>query len=186
MNENEWVSLVIEAISPKIIGFENNLSILQGEKITYACEITSYSENNETDLSSYETDLLIKETYPDGSWKPRVVVEAKINSVSTHDAITYSEKAIKHKHVHPYLRYGIMLGNRKDYPLPGRLYRNGAYFDFMMSWKKFEPSDKEVAIMVKILLDEVIASRNLEEILYSSRKRDRNHYTVLHKPLVLK
>ncbi|GAI54911.1 unnamed protein product, partial [marine sediment metagenome] len=57
-------------------------------------------------------------------------IEGKINSVTTHGAITYSQKASTHKNVHPYLRYGILLGNRKHYPLPGRLFRHGAYFDF--------------------------------------------------------
>ncbi|GAB4286004.1 MAG: hypothetical protein Kow0081_4020 [Candidatus Dojkabacteria bacterium] len=65
-------------------------------------------------------------------------IEAKINSVTTHDAITYSQKAQTHKNVHSYLRYGILIGNRKDYALPGRLFRHGQHFDFMLSWKSFE------------------------------------------------
>ncbi len=44
-------------------------------------------------------------------WKPRVVVEAKLGKVTTNDAITYSQKASTHRAVHPYLRYGIMLGD---------------------------------------------------------------------------
>ena len=186
MNEKKWVSLVIKEISPMMEEVDSSIRIQQGVKLPYAYEIRSYSKQPVSNYLSYETDMLISESFPDGSWKPRVVVEAKINSVTTHDAITYSEKAIKHKHVHPYLRYGIMLGNRKHYPLPGRLYRNGAYFDFMLSWVKYEPSEKELDDMVNVLLAEVQASRHLEEILYTSREKGRQHYTVLHKPLILK
>jgi len=186
MNENEWVAHVIDLTRPLLQTYNKNLRVHQGQKLTYALEIRSYSEVNLTDFSAYETDILITEQLEDGSWKPRVVVEVKINRVTTHDAITYSEKSLKHKHIHPYLRYGIVLGNRKHYPLPGRLYRNGAYFDFMLSWVKFEPQNNELDDLVNILIEEVKASRKLEEILYSSRKRNREHYTVLHRPLILK
>jgi len=38
----------------------------------------------------------------------------------------------------------------------------------------------------QVLTQEVRASRQLEEILYSSRSPRRKRYTVLHRPLVLK
>jgi hypothetical protein len=51
----------------------------------------------------YQTDLLISERLDDGEdWTPRVVVEFKLGSVTTHDALTYSAKAATHKNVHPY------------------------------------------------------------------------------------
>jgi len=43
----------------------------------------------------------------------------------------------------PYLRYGIFLGKRDHYPLPGRLFRHGAHFDFMLSWRGYEPDPSE-------------------------------------------
>ena len=79
-----------------------------------------------------ETDLLVFEKTD--IIKPRIIIESKINSVTTHDAITYIYKAQTHKNVTPYIRYGIMLGNRKHYPLPGRLFRHGTNFDFMISF----------------------------------------------------
>ena len=38
---------------------------------------------------------------------PLVVVELKAGSFSSHDVITYSWKAQRHKQVYPYLRYGF-------------------------------------------------------------------------------
>ena len=114
-------------------------SIEVGRKIPYGYEIRSYDKAGpNSNVNQYETDLVIL----DGSkhsWKPRVIVEAKKRSVSTHAAITYSQKALSHKTVHPYLRYGIMLGDRQHYPLPGRLYRHGAHFDFMISFAGTQP-----------------------------------------------
>ncbi len=187
MNEQEWVSRVVELVSPLLEKQDQSLKISQGEKLTYAFEIRSYSASNGNlpDISAYETDILITEHTEAGTWKPRVVIEAKIESVTTHDSITYSQKAFTHKQVHPYLRYGIILGNRMHYPLPGRLYRHGAYFDFMLSWKGFEPQENELDNLMYLIVEEVKASRQLEEILYSSRKKEREHYTMLHRPLRL-
>ena len=107
-------------------------------------------------------------------------------SITTHDAITYSQKALSHKTVHPYLRYGIMLGNRQRYPLPGRLYRHGAHFDFMISFAGTRPTELEMDRFTEIMGAEIAASRQLEKIIYESRLRDRDRYTVLHKRLCLK
>jgi hypothetical protein len=87
-------------------------------KVPYGLEIRAYREEAETEAVSFATDFIVVERYPNGVWKPRVVVEAKVGSVTTHDAITYSQKAANHKAVFPYLRYGIMLGNREHHPCP--------------------------------------------------------------------
>ena len=114
-----------------------------------------------------------------------IIIEGKINSVTTHDAITYSQKSSSHKNVHPYLRYGILLGNRKNYPLPGRLYRHGAYFDFMLSWKAFKPTEEEWNNFLNIINSEIEYSEQLEEILFKSRSKNHKRYTTLQRRLYL-
>ena len=78
-----------------------------------------------------------------------------------------------------------MLGNRRNYPLPGRLYRHGAQFDFMISFQACIPSKSEMTAFTSLLRAEIKASRTLERILYESRKRGRDRYTVLHRRLVV-
>ena len=85
----------------------------------------------------------------------------------------------------PYLRYGIMLGNRQHDPLPGRLYRHGTQFDCMISFREHDPSPNELETFRKVLMDEVEASRALERMIYESRMRDRDHHTLFHRRLVL-
>ena len=107
------------------------------KKISYALEYIEFDENLDgvkTNVQEFVTDLLIYEKL-NNSIKPRVIIESKIQSVTTHDAITYSYKAQCHKNVIPYLWYGIMLGNRGEYPLPGRLSRHGTNFDFLLNFK---------------------------------------------------
>ena len=186
MNEADWVERIAAELKGQQWLEQDGLALRTGLKIAYGCEIRSYGPQPETQIISFETDLAIIETAEGGRWKPRVVVEAKLGSVTTHDAITYSQKAVSHRAVHPYLRYGIMLGNRKHYPLPGRLYRHGAHFDFMISFRGVESVEFETAMFVELLKGEVAASRTLEKVLYESRRKGRAHYILLHRQLQVK
>ena len=89
------------------------------KKLPYAFEILDYKKDDVSSQNSlkYETDILIGEEIGE-RWKPRLIVEGKLAKISTHEAITYSNKAKTHKYVHPYLMYGILLGDGAKYPLP--------------------------------------------------------------------
>lgn len=188
MNEREWVKTIIEDIEKSLKSFNPNLRVTDGLILPYASEILCYngSEPVQHHFIGYETDILIFEQIDDSKWKPRIIVETKIKSVTTHDAITYSQKAQTHKNVHPYLRYGILIGNRMDYPLPGRLFRHGQHFDFMLSWKSFKGDNSEWKTLIEILKSEYEASLILDEIIFNSRSKNREKFTSLHRPLQLK
>jgi len=187
MKETEWVKTFVNEIETALIPFNGNLRATDGRKLPYSSEILNYSDGEpyKQNFIGYETDILIFEQLNEKTWKPRIIIEAKINSVTTHDAITYSQKAQSHKNVHPYLRYGILIGNRKHYPLPGRLFRHGPHFDFMQSWKTFKSDKKEWTTLIDILKSEYEASLTLDEIIYNSRSKGREKYTCLHRPLKL-
>ena len=183
MKETEWAKLVADKLDTELSGF----NVQAGKKLIYANEIIEYGEDTSLyNEMGYETDILVYESLSNDTWKPRVVIETKINSVTTHDAITYSQKSAAHKYVHPYLRYGIFIGNRQHHPLPGRLFRHGAHFDFMLSWQGFEPLEYEWAALTEIINKEISASKQLEEMFFNSRSKGRKKYFALHKPLITK
>ncbi|HHU62167.1 MAG TPA: hypothetical protein GXZ55_09470 [Natronincola sp.] len=186
MTEREWTLIVQKYLSASI-AHDKKLAVKAFERIPYALEVMGYSEQGNHDLRhmGYETDLVITETVDDGIWKPRVIVELKLDNATTHDAITYSQKAFTHKNVHPYLRYGILIGKSKSGSLAGRLFRHGAHFDFMASWDSFQPTESELEGLTEIINLEIEASRVLEESIYSSRSPNRERYTFLHRPLKL-
>lgn len=190
MNEKLWSNSIVGKIQKAIDQLGSNRSKLivkDGQRLPYAYEILKYADQEpEVTKTAYETDLLIYEQWPNRAWKPRLIIEVKVYSINTHDAITYSQKASAHKTVHPYLRYGILLGNRKHHALPGRLFRHGAYFDFMLSWKTFKPSRDEFKDLIDLIRSEIKTSRYLEEIIFGSRRQNRKRYTFLHRPLKLK
>ena len=184
MRENEWTNSIRELLQAANLG--DNIYFSTLNKVPYAQEILSYDLDFKKDrehTSAFETDLLIYEK--EESIKPRIIIESKINNVSTHDAITYSYKAQSHKNVTPYVRYGIMLGNRKHYPLPGRLFRHGTNFDFMISFKDFILSDDERTAFIELIKKEISYSQKMEEMIYESRFKSRKHYYILQKELRL-
>ena len=188
MTEKEWTATMARYLRDALSETPYRECLIEiGRKIPYGFEIRSYHDDDDPkpNVNKYETDLVVLDLEEKPSWKPRVIVEAKMGSITTHDVITYSQKAFSHKTVHPYLRYGIMLGDRQQFPLPGRLYRHGAHFDFMISFAGTQPKSLEMERFSKIIGSEIDASRKLEKIIYESRQRDRDRYTILHKKLFL-
>lgn len=104
--------------------------------------------------------------------------------ITTHDALTYSGKAATHKQVHPYLRYGILVGSYGAV-LPSRLIRHGAHFDFMAVWEDADPNSAEWELLVDVLTDEVRSSRLLQSLL-AKGARDKRSFRLLHRPLKLR
>ena len=87
---------------------------------------------------AFQQDIVIFETR-DGREVPRVVVETKSGGCSTHEAITYSNKARLLKQVYPFLRYVLAIC-QIDRITP-KLIKHGEFFDgiFVLN---FGSSDK--------------------------------------------
>ena len=183
MKENDWTKRICDLLLQQ--GLDDNIYVDVLKKIPYAFEISSFNDEwdvdaNSFEKTSFETDMVVYEK-AEGKNIPRVIIESKVGTVTTHDAITYSHKAMYHKNVIPFVRYGIMLGARETYPLPGRLFRHGTNFDFLFSFVGYEPSEKEITAFVDMLKREIIYSRQIEEILSNSRSRGRKRYFMLQK-----
>jgi hypothetical protein len=192
MSEKSWVHELVPRLGAalkKVASPEIGIVVSDGSKLAYSCVINEYDKNgkNEPISSKYETDVLVCDSFNDGRWIPRVVVECKIGgSVTTHDALTYSSKAATHKQVHPYLRYGFLAGERKHYAIPPRLVKHGAQFDFIATWCAAEPTRIEWKQFCELLKGEIVASRLLQELLMTNRSAARTKYSILHRPLLLK
>ena len=183
MRENDWTKEICEILRAQNLG--ENISIDVLKKIPYAFEISSFSEDwgiasDAFDQTVFETDMVVYEK-KGAKIIPRVIVESKVGTVTTHDAITYSQKAMYHKNVIPFVRYGIMLGARETYPLPGRLFRHGTNFDFLFSFVDYIPTTKEKNAFVDVIKKEIEYSKKIEEILMNSRSRNRKRYYMLQK-----
>jgi hypothetical protein len=184
--ERAWVETVkadIEAILAR-----RGIVVETGRRLPYAVHVSSYrSKAGEPAMADpvtvshgYQTDLLIAERLAaPGDWVPRVVVEFKLGSVTTHDALTYSAKAATHKNVHPYLRYGIVIGKYEG-AVPRRLIRHGHQFDFMLTLASEKLTDADRKRLFRLLREEVRASRTISTLLSG-----RSDITLLHRKLAV-
>ncbi len=104
----------------------------------------------------FEQDILIYDAVAEFNTTvvPRVVIEVKFRSVTTHDIIVYSEKADRIKRIYPYVRYGLLLGAMKH--VPGRALRLGHRFEFILAVPA-EPSSSDMAALEELLRAEAQA-----------------------------
>lgn len=116
--------------------------------------------------SAFQTDLCVFEQKSEEVVIPRVVIEFK-TSITTHDVLTYSAKARKHKQVYPYLRYGIVASEQST--VPGRLFTHNESLDFCAALAKME-SEQLMSFFAALLAAEVASSRQLEAIAFGSVK----------------
>lgn len=114
--------------------------------------------------SAFQTDLCIFEKKGEGICIPRVVMEFKTH-ITTHDILTYSAKAAKHKQIYPYLRYGIIA--EKDMEVPKRLFTHNDSLDFCAAVSGLEGNNLSV-FFNKLLKDEIKSSILLEDIAFGS------------------
>ena len=88
-----------------------SLQIDADGQVRPACEERRNPKRGPGHLYAFQTDILVRKARPA---IPLVVVELKFSNFNTHDIITYSAKATRHKQIYPYLRYGFVLGGPKS------------------------------------------------------------------------
>ncbi|MEQ1775740.1 MAG: hypothetical protein ABL891_18335 [Burkholderiales bacterium] len=115
--------------------------------------------------SSFETDLCVLERKSDQVSIPRVVLEFK-TGITTHDILTYSAKAQRHKQIYPYLRYGIVAS--REASVPSRVFTHNQALDFFAAVKGLEGAELE-AFFSDLLRAEVESSKRLESIAYEKQ-----------------
>jgi hypothetical protein len=191
VNERTWASELGERLQKALntkLPQNSNIRVDAHRRIIYAHEVENYEGENpiRSRNSYFETDISVWDERDDGTFTPRVVIETKLRKVSTHDALTYSTKASSHKQVHPYLRYGILVGEYGDRPLPGRLFRHGAYFDFMVIWDKLRSTSIEWRDFLSLIISEIKTSCTIEEMLRKNRMKRRPNIRLIYRQLKMK
>ena len=118
---------------------------------------------------AFEQDILIYENTPNGntSFIPRVITEVKLNSITSHDVIVYSEKAKRIKRIYQYSRYGLLIAGIRT--IPGRVLRLEGDFDFIFTIKE-ELTENCIKTAKEIYESELKISRELSEILTNRKK----------------
>ncbi len=107
---------------------------------------------------AFQTDLLIMKK---DKQLPLVVIETKYKSFSTHDILTYSTKAQKHKEIYPYLGYGLVVGGINV--IQNRFFTHNSGFDFALALKRI--NDFSLIKLGMIIKDQINNAELLLDII---------------------
>lgn len=173
MQESEFIS-VFEVTASQIMG--KNAKVKRGTNLFYQLSLDrsltlkiDADKRPKRGASAFQTDICIFEELPNGVEFPRVVIEFK-TTITSHDILTYSAKAGKHKKIYPCLRYGLLASDLES--IPGRFFIHNENLDFFIAAKKYK-SEAEIQPFVKRLIEEELKiSRILEQIHFDDLQFD--------------
>jgi hypothetical protein len=172
MKEDDFVRIALSAAREIV---DPPLSVERGKALLYQITV-----DNRLNLrvkprkpvrgqSAFQTDLCVFEEacFEEDAKEvkvqiPRVVMEFK-PGLSSHDVITYSAKARKHKNVYPYLRYGLVIANEAT--IPGRFFIHNEGLDFCIAAQSYRP-DRVHEVFASLFRDEIANSHKLEAIAF--------------------
>jgi hypothetical protein len=114
---------------------------------------------------AFQTDILVSKREI-----PLVVLELKSGTFSSHDVITYSFKAQRHKQVYPYLRYGFAVVGLEA--LGRRFVTHNEGFDFAVALPTISCIETE---LVAIVRRQVMNAERMVALRGSGRLRLRRY-----------
>jgi hypothetical protein len=127
---------------------ENNLPdyfVTSGESLIYKFLVDAQGQLHPKNVQypkrgqlAFQTDLMIKKKLRVVTLEgvPLVVIEVKFGRFTTHDVLTYSAKAMRHKEIYPYLRYGLVIRGVKK--IDKRFFTHNSGFDFAIAVEETE------------------------------------------------
>ncbi|MFZ4552442.1 MAG: hypothetical protein ACOYNB_11520 [Aquabacterium sp.] len=165
--ESPFVGIALEVATANL---KHPLSIARSRPLLYELKVSDMLEvmqpsqvkKPKRGSSAFETDLCVFEEVAEGVHIPRVVIEFK-TGITTHDILTYSAKAERHKRIYPYLRYGMLSSSEKS--IPGRAFTHNESLDFFFAVNGLEHEQFESEFL-SLLDAEIQASKLLQAISY--------------------
>ena len=106
---------------------------------------------------------------------PLVVIELKSGGFSTHDVITYSSKAARHKDIYPYLRYGFIVVGLSV--LSRKFVTHSQGFDFAMALPDVVSQEAD---LVAVVQRQIASAECLIGIMRSSRVQFSRYEETIH------
>ncbi len=173
MKESAFVTLFEKSASNALA---DSLKVERGHNLLYELTLNtsldvsvSDTKNPKRGISAFQTDICILELSA-SRFLPRVVIEFK-TKLTTHDVITYSAKAGKHKAIYPWLRYGIIASDLEC--IPNRFFIHNENLDFIVAAARYKR--KQLPSFAKWLIQkEVKDSKKLETVWF--REKEYNYF----------
>ena len=159
------LSVAREILAPPL-SIERAAALLYQVTVDNDLRLTVNPRSPRRGSSAFQTDLCVFETQPSDVVIPRVVLEFKTR-ITTHDVLTYSAKARKHKQVYPYLRYGVVMSEERH--IAGRVFNHNESLDFGAAVGHLDDGELR-RFFAALFEEEVAASKRLESVFFGAPK----------------
>jgi hypothetical protein len=171
-SEKEISHQVKSVLKERLADYE----VSEGKAILYNIEVNAFGkitpkkiDNPTKGQFAFQTDILIEKEINNPienkkSLIPLVVLELKSGLFSSHDVITYSSKARRHKDIYPYLRYGFVVVGPAS--LGGRFVTHNQAFDFAMAFTDVATHQEE---LVALALRQIKSAERICELMRSEK-----------------
>jgi hypothetical protein len=153
-----------------------NYAVESGKSILYKIEVDVFGNTTHAGMDApargrfaFQTDILIAK-----SSLPLVVIELKVGSFTTHDVITYSWKAVRHKQVYPYLRYGFVVFGLGI--LGRRFVTHNEGFDFAMALPDMAAVEGD---LVPLVQRQLASAERMTALIGSGRVKLRRYEEIV-------
>lgn len=166
MTEDNFIEILVRELTKGLKGY----SISSKEPLIYKIIVNEKGEFKPKNVNlikgdydyRFQTDILIKL----GSL-PIVVIETKFGGFSTHDVLTYSTKAMKHKDIYPYLRYGLVVGGEKI--ISNKFFTHNLGFDFALAIENVEKVES-IGEFIDLIKKQIKSGELLLEVVRNKNK----------------
>jgi hypothetical protein len=165
-SEQEVASRVREILAAKFPDYlvETGRSLLYKIEIGPSGQVTyDHADRPKRGQYAFQTDIAISKC-----GLPLVVVELKSGSFSSHDVITYSWKASRHKQIYPFLRYGFVVVGSDG--LGRRFATHNEGFDFAMAVPDTAAIETDLVALVK---RQIASAERLKRLMNTTRVKIR-------------
>lgn len=153
-----------------------NYAVESGKSILYKIEVDAFGKMTHDGMDApargrfaFQTDILVTKAS-----LPLVVIELKAGSFTTHDVITYSWKAMRHKQVYPYLRYGFVVFGLSI--LGRRFVTHNEGFDFAMALPDMAAIEAD---LVPLVQRQLASAERIAALIGSSRIKLRRYEEIV-------
>lgn len=173
MIEDEFVEVALNAARDVLrppLSIERHQPLLYQVLVDNRLNIQVNPKKLKRGQSAFQTDLCVFEAVEPDVLLPRVVFEFKAG-MSTHDVLTYTTKARKHKQVYPYLRYGLVVA--RDFKLHRKFFIHNDALDFCVAAGAYAEDPARLReVFRELITAEVAASRRLEQAAFGELTAD--------------
>jgi hypothetical protein len=172
MNEHDFAQKVEHRLQQDLQGYEAKSGVNLQHSIIFGKNGEVWPSGvralGSKKLYAYQADIVVREK---NGKVPLVAVELKCGAgagYTTHDVLTYSAKAARHKELYPYLRYGMAIAGAR--PIGRKFFFTNTALDFVVAFPIADDDEGGFRRLVEVVKHQVKLAEDALRMLDRAEK----------------